>query len=316
MDDQSTLHPASDAARDIADLWWVLFVVSAIVCAFVILLVLLAVARGRTARDDTVPNPHVPDSPFARGLILVAGIAVPAVVLTGLFILTVRTLPSTSAPTEGEGRLTVSVTGRQWFWDVDYPGRGVRTANEIHIPVGVPVRVNVSTQDVIHSFWVPRLNRKIDMIPGRRNSILLEAKRPGVYRGQCAEFCGLQHAYMAFYVVAHEPAQFRTWLARAGAPAREPATAEERRGRDVFLSSACAFCHTLAGTAARGRIGPDLTHIGSRLSIGAGTVPLRRGYLAAWVLDPQHIKPGVRMPGTEFGGPELQALLAYLESLR
>jgi cytochrome c oxidase subunit 2 len=212
--------------------------------------------------------------------------------------------------------MTIQVTGRQWFWDVDYPDHHVRTANEIHIPVDETVTIVALSGDVIHSFWVPELNRKIDMIPGRRNVIRLRADRAGVFRGQCAEFCGLQHAHMAFTVVAEPRDALDAWLAREARPAPQPQTPAEQRGQQVLLGSACVYCHTIDGTNASGRIGPDLTHLASRQAIGAGVVPNTPGYLAGWILDPQHLKPGNKMPATALTGPQLQDLLAYLRTLR
>jgi cytochrome c oxidase subunit 2 len=169
---------------------------------------------------------------------------------------------------------------------------------------------------VIHSFWVPELNRKIDLIPGRTNRVLLDAQQPGIYRGQCAEFCGLQHAHMAMYVFADPPARFRAWLANEAKPARTPTSAFARRGEQVFLGNACADCHQIRGTSARGQVGPDLTHVASRTSLAAVTIPNREGYLGGWILDPQHIKPGAKMPGLRLSGPNFRALLAYLETLK
>jgi cytochrome c oxidase subunit 2 len=304
--DQSALDPASDAARDVATLWWVMFAVSAVVVAVVIMLVLVAALRrgdrGWAGRDG-------------GALVIVGGVAIPLVILVALFVLTMATLPSVSAPEEGQGRLTIEVVGRQFFWDVRYPDHGFATANEVHIPTDTPVELRVTTRDVIHSFWVPRLNRKIDMIPGRTNRILLRADRPGVYRGQCAEFCGLAHAQMALLVVASEPADFEAWLAREAGPAAEPGSPTASVGRELFLGSSCAQCHAVRGTSASAAIGPDLTHLASRGTLGAGTVPNTRANLGGWIVDPQGIKPGSRMPPAALSGPELQALLDYLEGL-
>ncbi|HYY75161.1 MAG TPA: cytochrome c oxidase subunit II [Gaiellaceae bacterium] len=307
----SVLDPAGDRAETIEQVWWILFAISAVVFAVVAFLVLLAVARrsGRPLR-----GPEARDPLWARVLVLVGGVAFPAVVLVGLFALTVDTLPAVSAPAE-EGELTVEVEGMQWFWDVRYPEEGIVTANEIHIPVGTPVEVRVTTGDVIHSFWVPQLNRKIDLVPGKVNSIVLEADRPGVYRGQCAEFCGVQHANMAFFVIAEPRDEFEAWAGRMARPPGEPADEDAERGRDVFLEYGCGGCHTIEGTEADGELGPDLTHLGDRRTIAAGTIPNTRGWLAGWVLDPQHVKPGNRMPGIDIPGEEFQALLDYLESL-
>jgi cytochrome c oxidase subunit 2 len=307
--DQSTLAPKSSASDQIARLWWVMLVASAVIFGVVLVLVFVAVLRRRGTE---------PASTKGGGLWIpaVGGVAIPIVVLAALFALTLRTLPKTSPVAASATGLTIDVVGRQWFWDVSYPGKDVRTANEVHIPVGVPVNVQVSSADVVHSFWVPELNRKIDMIPGQTNRVTLEADRAGVYRGQCAEFCGLQHAHMAFYVVAEPRAAFEAWLARESKPAALPATPELERGQQVLLGSACVYCHTIDGTTASGKIGPDLTHLASRRSLAAGLIPNSPGYLAGWILDPQHVKPGNKMPATDLSGTELQALLAYLESLK
>jgi cytochrome c oxidase subunit II len=192
----------------------------------------------------------------------------------------------------------------------------VRGANEIHIPVGESVLVKVTSTDVIHSLWVPALNRKIDVIPGRTNEVVWHADRPGVFRGQCAEYCGVQHAHMALYVVAEPRSQFDAWVGRESTPPPPPPTPLLERGQQILLGSSCVYCHTIAGTNASGTVGPDLSHVASRLSLGAGTIPNTKGYLAGWILDPQHVKPGNRMPATALDGAQLQPLLAYLESLR
>jgi cytochrome c oxidase subunit 2 len=309
--DQSTLSPKSSASDQIARLWWVMLIASAVIFGVVLVLVFVAVLRRRGLEQ-------APPTTSRGGLWIpaVGGIAIPIVVLAGLFALTLRTLPRTSPASANATGLTIQVTGRQWFWDVTYPGKHVRTANEVHIPVGVPVNVEVSSGDVVHSFWVPELNRKIDMIPGQTNRVTLEADHAGTYRGQCAEFCGLQHAHMAFYVVAEPRAAFDAWLARESKPAAPPSTPELERGQQVLLGSACVYCHTIDGTTASGKIGPDLTHLASRRSLAAGLIPNSPGYLAGWILDPQHVKPGNKMPATDLSGSELQALLAYLESLK
>jgi cytochrome c oxidase subunit 2 len=212
--------------------------------------------------------------------------------------------------------MTIEVVGHQWFWEVRYPGTTAVTANEIHIPVGARVNVVARTADVIHSFWVPQLNRKIDMIPGHTNRIALQAERPGRYRGQCAEFCGAQHAHMGMYVVAEPPQRFKAWLAAQAAPRRAPATPEEQRGERVFLANACAGCHTLRGTSAAGDIGPDLTHVASRSTLAALALPNTPAALTEWVRDPQHAKPGNRMPALHLPDRDLRDVVAYLESLR
>jgi cytochrome c oxidase subunit 2 len=299
---QSTLSPHSGPARTISSLWWIMFVGSALVFALVVALI----AVGLLKRRRTSPG-----TKFVVGL----GVVLPVVVIVSLFVLTLDALPKTS-PSSAKTRFQVDVVGREWFWDVSYPATGARTANEIHIPVGVPVDVRVTSSDVIHSLWVPELNRKVDAIPGHPNDVVFDAREAGVFRGQCAEFCGLEHAHMALEVVAEPRAAFDDWLHRASAPAPPPANARLERGQQVLLGSDCEYCHRIAGTNASGTVGPDLTHIASRLSLAAATIPNSRGYLAGWILDPQHIKPGNKMPATNLSGPDLQALLDYLESLR
>jgi cytochrome c oxidase subunit 2 len=253
-----------------------------------------------------------------------------AMVVAAAAAATVATLVTVLLLSFGTGRrltatppaeaLQVRVTGRQWWWEVEYrdsvANRWATTANEIHVPVGRPVVFQLRGGDVIHSFWVPNLGVKRDMIPGQETSIWFQADTPGVYRGQCAEFCGYQHAKMAFLVVAQPSDEFIAWLDRQRDTARTPADSLARRGREVFLSSSCVMCHAIGGTPAGSRIGPNLTHLAGRGTIGAGTLPNTRGHLAGWIVDPQQIKPGVRMPPNALEPRDLQALLAYLETLR
>jgi cytochrome c oxidase subunit II len=210
----------------------------------------------------------------------------------------------------------VKAIGHQWYWAFRYPGTKVVTADELHIPVDTRVNLVATTADVIHSFWVPELNRKIDTIPGQENRILLYANQADVYRGQCAEYCGLQHAHMSMWVYADPPDRFRAWLANMAKPARAPTTAQERRGQQVFLSSPCASCHTIRGTNAQGTVGPDLTHLGTRTTLAALVLPNNRAALEEWLRDPQHVKPGNRMPRVPLSDADYRALAVYLESLR
>lgn len=310
--DQSVTRPASEPARSVATLWWVMLGVACAGMALIAFLLALGWLRRR--------RPGLPlglGDRTATTLIVLLGIVAPIVSLPVLFSYgDFVVLAKTDAPTARSSTLTIHVIGHQWFWEVRYPGTTAVTANEIHIPVRTRVRVLATTADVIHSFWVPELNRKIDMIPGRENHVFIEADRPGVYRGQCAEFCGLQHAHMALAVYAQPAAQFRAWLANMAAPARRPSTPREQRGERVFLDHACASCHTIRGTPANGAIGPDLTHLRSRATLAALTIPNRLGYLGGWILDPQHVKPGNKMPGLNLSGPVFRDLLVYLESLR
>jgi cytochrome c oxidase subunit 2 len=216
--------------------------------------------------------------------------------------------------------LTIDVTGHQWWWEVQYedpnPSKIVSTANEIHVPVGQPVQFKLRATDVIHSFWAPNLNGKRDLIPGYTTTLWFQADSAGIYRGQCAEFCGLEHAQMAFYIVAEPPVQFAAWLAAASAPHQPPTDSTLVAGQQVFMSSGCPLCHSIAGTEARGTVGPGLSHFKSRASLGAGTLSNTRANLALWISNPQAIKPGVRMPALPLKPAELNALVSYLETLK
>jgi cytochrome c oxidase subunit 2 len=216
--------------------------------------------------------------------------------------------------------VNIELIGHQWWWEARYldadPAREFTTANELHIPVGRPVLFTLRATDVIHTLWIPNLQGKKDMIPGRTATLTLRADRPGTYRGQCAEFCGMQHAMMALLVEAEANEDYEAWAARQRRPAAEPAAEAARRGREVFLGGSCARCHTVAGTSANGRMGPDLSHLASRRTIGAGIFPNNRGHLAGWIANPQALKPGVNMPANPLPPDDLQSLLAYLETLK
>ena len=267
---------------------------------------------------------------FARGnrprrlgrssFVVVAGAAFPTIALGALLVWVLSGTATLTRP-PGPEALRIEVIGRMWWWEVRYLDAEGETlaiaANEIHLPTDRPALLELSTVDVIHSFWVPRLAGKLDMIPGHVNRLKLQADRPGVFRGQCAEFCGKQHALMAFRVVAHEPTEFEEWLAKERGPAREPDTAELQRGRDLFLSTGCGACHAIRGTPAEARIGPDLTHVGSRLTLAAGILDNHVGTFAGWIADAQGLKPGNGMPSFNvLPGRDLRALAAYLESLQ
>lgn len=246
-----------------------------------------------------------------------AGVIMPIALMAALFVVAnLFVIRTTEAPAANATKLTVLVVGHQWWWEVRYPGTEAVTANEIHIPARTPVRLEVRTDDVIHSVWVPELNRTIDTIPGRTNVIELDASRQGVYRGQCDEFCGLQHAHMAFLVIAQPETAFRRWLADQERPAASPGASTAREGEQVFLSQGCQQCHTIRGTSASGYVGPDLTHLADRQTLAAVTIPNRRSYLAGWITDSQAVKPGNQMPDMHLSSEQLRRLLAYLEGLR
>jgi cytochrome c oxidase subunit 2 len=283
--------------------------------AVVVGLLLLAWIRRSRRGFGSDTEGQKPGERIGLAVVLGFGVAVPVVVLATLFVVSdVFLIRTTQAPAATKTKLTVDVIGHQWFWEIRYPRTKAVTANELHIPVRTPVLVRATTDDVIHSFWVPSLNRKIDMIPDQVNAVELDADRVGSYRGQCAEFCGLQHAHMAFSVIVQSPSQFTAWLAHEAKPSPPPSGALERKGEQVFLSGPCASCHALRGTSATGYVGPDLTHLASRETLGALTLPNTRANLASWITDSQHAKPGNQMPDSRLGSADLRALVAYLES--
>jgi len=312
----STLNPASPQARLVDRLGDSMFITAAVVFGLVVLALLWAVFRRRDS--DEGPAEDARREWPLRTSALVAT-AVTTAILFVFLILDVSVGRSiTTNP--GKGALQIRVTGHQWWWEVQYrdslPKNWVTTANEIHIPVGRPVVFELKSTDVIHSFWPISLSPKKDQIPGDENSLWFQADSAGVYRGQCAEFCGHQHAKMAFLVIADPPAEFASWLARQRDTALTPTDALARRGKEVFLASPCVMCHAISGTPAGSRIGPDLTHLASRRTLAAGTLPNTRDNLIGWIVNPQVIKPGVRMPPNQFSGPDLLALVAYLETLK
>jgi cytochrome c oxidase subunit II len=316
---QNSLDPQSHQARDIANLFWWMMGGAFVGLAVVVGLLLLAWRRAnrRGAGGDT--HGEKPGERLGWTVVLVGGVAVPIVLISTLFVVSnLFVIKTTEAPAANTTKRTVLVIGHQWWWEVRYPGTDAVTANEIHIPVRTPVRVEVRSADVIHSFWVPELNRKIDTLPGSTNAIELYADKVGRYRGQCAEFCGLQHAHMGLWVYADPPAEFRSWLARQERPATTvPSSSQAAAGRNVFLDGACATCHAIRGTSASGDVGPDLTHFAGRTTIGALTLPNDRTALRDWIQSSQRYKPGNQMPDfPRLGASQLDALVAYLEGLR
>jgi cytochrome c oxidase subunit 2 len=306
----STLDPKGPGASRIAGLWWFMFVVAALVVVVVTALVLFGALNRR--RPESPPD----ETPtWATRLVIGGGLIFPIVVLSVLWVVTLRDTAALSSPPAGPS-LTIDVAGHQWWWEVTYPGQRIDTANDIHVPVGEPVLLRLTTDDVLHSFWVPQLSGKTDMIAGRTNHMWIRADHPGVFRGQCAEFCGLQHANMAFFVVAQPAAEFKAWARQHSQPPAEPADALLRMGRDTFEHEACSACHTIDGTTAQGTVGPNLTDFGGRRSIGAGTVPNTVGYLSGWIVNSQAIKPGNIMPPIQLDPGDLAAIVAYLESLK
>jgi cytochrome c oxidase subunit 2 len=314
---QNSLHPRSHEARDIASLFWWMMGGAWIGLGLIVALLVLSWARrnrrgfGRDAEGDK------PGERPAWFVVVGAGIAMPIVVLTTLFIVSdLFVIRTTQAPAQSATRLTVKVIGHQWWWEVRYPQSGAVTANEIHIPARTPVRLEVRTDDVIHSFWVPELNRKIDTDPGKTNVIELDADRPGRYRGQCAEFCGLQHAHMSMYVFVDSAGSFRRWLDREAKPAAAPAGSLARQGARVFANGSCSTCHAIRGTSAGANVGPDLTHVAGRTTLGAVTIPNGKRELTNWISHSQRFKPGNQMPNIDLRPDDLRAVVTYLQGLK
>ena len=302
---QNTVAPASPQEHSITDLFWVMLGGSIVGFALVVVLLWLGYAR-RT-------RPGLPRDVGERGatrLVVGLGIALPVALLIALFVWSdVFVITSTAAPKRSSTSLAVNVVGHDWWWEVRYPGTQVVTANEIHIPVRTRVYVSAATADVIHSFWIPELNRKIDMIPGHTGHIVLDADRVGVFRGQCSEFCGLQHAHMAISVIVESKGAFRRWLAANAAPAKAgDATA--------FLAAGCGHCHQIRGTSARGDVGPDLTHLAQRSTLAALTLANTPANLDRWIREPQAVKPGNRMPDIRLTDAQWAAIGAYLRGLQ
>jgi cytochrome c oxidase subunit II len=313
---QSSVAPQSRQARDIASLFW--WMMGGAWIGLAVVVGLLAVAWKRRTRSGPAAGSHSKAAERrAWWVVIGAGMVVPIAVLAVLFVIAnIFVIRTTQAPAAGATRLTVVVTGHQWWWEIRYPGTAAVTANELHIPARTPVRVEVRTADVVHSFWVPELNRKIDAIPGRTNAVELDADASGTYRGQCAEFCGVQHTHMGLEVFAQPRAEFERWLADQAKPAAPPASAAARRGQNVFTTGPCQSCHTIRGTSSGGDVGPDLTHIAARRTLGANTVPNTPQYLRSWIRGSQEVKPGNDMPNIALTQARLDDVVAYLEGLR
>jgi cytochrome c oxidase subunit II len=319
---QSVLNPAGPQAARISRLWWLMLYVCTAVFIIVIITVIIAVYRSRKKEAATSDAAHITPEPGAeqRMARVVTGAVVLTVVILFVFLIASFRTGRATYTLADPSAMVIKVTGHQWWWEIEYedqtPGNIFKTANEIHIPVGRPVQLLMSSTDVIHSFWAPNLDGKKDLLPGHVTSIWFKADREGEFWGQCAEFCGHQHAHMRFVVIADSPDKFNAWLAAQRAASPQPANDAQTRGQQVFLTSPCIMCHTVRGTDAGGSVGPDLTHLASRKAIAAGTLPLTRGHLAGWITNSQEIKPGNRMPPVPLSPEDLQALLSYLESLK
>lgn len=280
--------------------------ISVAVFLVVAVMIVQAAVRGRKTEDEGLDRRNVR---WGEPFVVIAGVFIPFLILAGTYIFSLNEMDALSAQSEG-GDLTIEVIGHDWWWEVRYPN-GAVSANEMHIPTDEPVEVELATADVIHSFWVPRLQVKTDQIPGQVNRTWLEASRAGVYRGQCAEFCGLQHANMVFYVIAQPPDEYDRWVEHAA----QPATETEDEGEEIFLSSSCVGCHAIRGTDAEGQLGPDLTHFAERETF-AGIIDNTPENLFDWIKNAQEIKPGVTMPPAELSDEEIEAVVDYLGDLR
>lgn len=307
---QSVLNPQGPLAGSIAGLSNYMTLVLSAAYVLTMIFIVWAILRGR--RGDR------PDFRKSQMLVALLGFALPTIVFFSIFLYSVTVGRAMStAPYKDDP--TISVTGKQWWWQVQYMHGSdaiAQTANEIHMPVGVPMKFKLQSFDVIHSFWVPNLTGKMDMIPGRTNEIWIRADREGVWRGECAEFCGAQHAHMALEVIVESPVKYAEWLKWQKEPAIQPASAQAQEGQRYFVSGPCVMCHRIAGTAAGATAGPDLTHVASRRKLAAGTLPNTRGHLGGWIVNAQGVKPGSQMPRLTIEPAQLESLIAYLETLR
>lgn len=316
--------PASHSIGNLSFAMTVLFL------AFILIMwVLFAIALWK--RRGTLAEHEPLESGGGQVWIVVGGIAIPIVVLTALFVAGLSLMSDfpihgmhgmpSSAQMVKEMKPQILVIGHQWWWEIHYlsdnPSKILITANELHLPAGEPVSVEVKTADVMHSFWIPALNGKVDLIPGQPNFIRMLASQPGIYKGQCAEFCGDEHARMRLLAVVQTPAAYQAWLNAQLRPGAQPTTPQAQAGQQVFLSGPCSMCHTVRGTTAGGRVAPDLTHIGSRMMIASDMYPNNNAYLEAWVTHAQSLKPDCLMPDLpDFSGEQLTDLVAYLRQLR
>lgn len=300
---QSTLAPAGRGADRIADLFWGMTIGFTVIWLLVVALAIYAYSSKRE---------HGPKT--SKWVIVGGGVVLPVIVLTGLLIYGLSMMPSL-LPSDAPATVKIQVTGHQYWWRVRYLRDGlppIELANEIHLPVGERVEFELDSPDVIHSFWIPSLGGKVDMIPGRTTRLVLEPTRPGIYRGTCAEYCGASHAWMSFYTVVEDRAEFDRWLAQQASVATSNPAGEQQ-----FLANGCGACHAIRGTPARGVVGPDLTHVGSRRSLGAGALPNDGPAMRRWIAGTTDLKPGVHMPA--FGmlsDATVDALATYLEGLR
>jgi cytochrome c oxidase subunit 2 len=318
---QTSLNPAGPAAAHIEHTFALIFWITGTVYLLTLTALVYFVWRRRyTLSIMPEPQPTTDDSDRLATRAVAAAMALTVALLFVMLISSLVTSHRLGRMNEQQA-LTIDVYGHQWWWEVQYPNeaepfRMVTTANEIHVPVGTPIRIHGTSRDVIHSFWAPNIQGKRDLMPGYNTDVLMQVDKAGRWRGQCAEFCGMQHAHMSFFLVAEPQKDFNNWMTAQAQSAIVPNNAQTAHGQQVFLTHACVMCHTIRGTTAGSHVGPDLTHLASRSTIAAGMLPNTIGNLASWILNAQALKPGSRMPPNQISGPDLQDLLAYLETLK
>jgi cytochrome c oxidase subunit 2 len=310
MGDSSTFNPGSAQAQAITNLFVWNLAIAAVIFVLVTALVLYSAYRFRAR-----PGVGEPRQIYGNNRLEIAWTAAPALVLAVIFGFMIPTM-RTADPPVGDRQPDLIVTGVQWWWHVEYPQLGVVTANEIHIPAGQQLLIRLESADVIHDFWVPQLGPKRDMVPGHPNTLWIAADAPGTYLGACAEYCGEQHAWMRLRVIAQPQAEFDAWVAQQRQPAAVPAGGAAAEGAQLFQQLTCASCHAIGGTPANAQAGPDLSHLASRQTLGAGVLTNTPENLARWIFDPQAVKPGNHMPSLRLTEAQIQSLVAYLETLQ
>jgi cytochrome c oxidase subunit 2 len=305
--------PHSSEMLQISDLFWVTLVLSAIIFFGVCFVIAYSVFNF-SAKPGEEGEPR---QIYGNRTVEIAWTAVPFFILVIAFGFTVYYIHSINTPPKGSHPLDIDAIGHQWWWEFQYPSLGVVTANEVHVPAGVPLHFHVQSWDVIHSFWVPELQRQIDANPGQDNAVFAEMNTPGTYDGMCYEYCGEAHAWMKFRMIVEPKSAFDAWVRHERAPATKPTTTLQRLGQSVFLHNTCVSCHAITGTTAGGAVGPNLTHVGSRWTIGAGAAPMTQSAIQQWIQSPDYFKPGVNMPPYPFlSQKDVKALAAYLISLK